>query len=142
MFTKSLKASALALSVATLFSVLPLSSAEAQYYHRRHHAGDAIAGGIIGGAIGGLAAGAIINANRPVYHPPIYSAPTYSTPVEVAPAYVEQTGPYLQKRPIYWARSGLARASDLEVAPSCYMSRQRIWLDRYTYTHRYTRVCD
>jgi hypothetical protein len=132
MFRKSLKVSALALSVATVFSVLPMSSAEAQYYHRRNHTGEALAGGVIGGVVGGLAAGALLNANRPVYHPP----------VEVAPSYVEDTGPYLRKRPVYWTRPALVREPDLEVVPTCYMSRQRVWLDRYTYTHRYSRVCD
>jgi hypothetical protein len=132
MFNQSLKASALALSVATLFSVLPLSSVEAQYYHRRHHAGDALAGGVIGGVVGGLAVNALINANRPVYHPPVYADPVY----------IEDTGPHLRRRPVYWARPGLARAPEMEVVPSCYMSRQRVWLDRYSYTHRYTRVCD
>jgi hypothetical protein len=148
MFAKSLKVSALALSVVTFFSALPISSAQAQYY-RRNATGDAIAGGVIGGVVGGLATGALLNANRPpVYGAPVYGAPVYGEPVygEPAPSYHAPTyhseGPYLRERPVYWARPGLARSPDLEVVPSCYQQRQRIWLDRYTYTHRYTRVCD
>jgi hypothetical protein len=136
MVIKSMKLSALALAATTFFAVLPVSQAEAQY-HRRH-AGDALVGGLVGGAIGGLAAGAIISANRPVYPAPVYVAP----PVAVEPSYVEETGPVYRKRPVYWARPSIERAHDIEVVPSCYMQRQRIWLDRYTYTHRYTRICD
>jgi hypothetical protein len=141
MVMKSIKLSALALAATAFFAVFPLSEAEAQY-HRRH-AGDALVGGVIGGAIGGLTAGAIISANRPVYHPPVYApAPVYHAPVAVEPTYVEDVGPVYRKRPVYWARPAIQRAPDLEVVPSCYMQRQRIWLDRYTYTNRYTRICD
>jgi hypothetical protein len=69
---------------AALLSAAPVGSAEAQYYHRRHAPGHAIAGGIAGGILGGLAAGAIISATRPG---PVYAAP--------APVYVEPEPVYV-----------------------------------------------
>jgi hypothetical protein len=104
---------ALALSAATLLSALPLASAEAQWYPRRNHTGDAIAGGVVGGLLGGLAAGAIINSTQPrAYYPPV-AAP--------APIYVEP-------EPVY--------------VPTCHVVRRRVWLDDYAYTYRRERVCD
>ncbi len=104
---------ALGLSAATLLSALPLASAEAQWYPRRNHTGDAIAGGVVGGLLGGLAAGAIINSTQPrAYYPPV-AAP--------APVYVEP-------EPVY--------------VPTCHVVRRRVWLDDYAYTYRRERVCD
>jgi hypothetical protein len=68
---------------AALTTAAPISSAEAQYYHRRGNPGAAIAGGIAGGVLGGLAAGALLHATRP----PVYAAP--------APVYVEPEPVYV-----------------------------------------------
>jgi hypothetical protein len=117
MIRSVLKTSAHAVAAAMLFSSLPLSSAEAQYYYPRprNDAGAAIAGGVLGGLVGGLAAGAIVNSGRPnVYYPPV-----------AAPAPV-----YVQPEPVY------------EYVPSCRMERRTVWLDQYTYTHRSVRVCE
>lgn len=112
MTAKNLNRAALALAAATLLSALPLASAEAQYYPRRHHAGEAIAGGVVGGLLGGLAAGAIISAGRPSYYPPV-AAP--------APVYVEP-------EPVY--------------VPTCHIVRRKVWLDDYAYSFRRERVCE
>jgi hypothetical protein len=113
MTANALRASALTLAAATLLAALPLSSAEAQWYPRRNHTGEAIAGGVVGGVIGGLAAGAIINSGQPrVYYPPV---------AEPAPVYVEPEPHYV---------------------PSCYIVRRKVWLDSYAYTFRRERVCD
>jgi hypothetical protein len=48
----------------------------------------------------------------------------------------------LRKRPHYWFRPRVQKIADKEVVPSCYMKRERVWLDRYTYTNRYHRHCD
>lgn len=104
---------ALALAAATLLSALPLAGAEAQWHHRRHGAGPAIAGGVVGGLLGGLAAGAIIQSARPHYYPPVAEhEPIYAAPDE----------------PVH--------------APTCYILRRKIWLDDYAYTFRRERVCD
>jgi hypothetical protein len=125
--TKILRKGALVLTAATLLSALPLASAEAQYYpHRRHHGGEALAGGVIGGVIGGLAAGAIINSSRPSYAVPVYEEP--------APVYV-------RPRPFYRSYEPVHAQPDVEFVPVCHTERQRVWLDRYTYTHRTVRVC-
>lgn len=71
-------AAAVALGAA-LLPVLSIGGAEAQYYHRRHDPGAALAGGLVGGVLGGLAAGAIISSARPA---PVYAAPP---PVYAAP---------------------------------------------------------
>jgi hypothetical protein len=104
---------ALALSSAVILSSLPLASAEAQYYPRRNHAGEALAGGILGGVVGGLAAGAIINSARPA---PVYVAPP--PPV------------YVQPEPVY-----------VEPAPRCWVERRKAWVDDYAWTWRHVRVC-
>ena len=104
---------ALALAAAALFSALPLTSAEAQYYPRRHHSGEAIAGGVVGGLLGGLAAGALIQSTRPHYYPPVEApAPVYAAPPE--PVFV----------------------------PTCHIVRRKVWLDDYAYTFRRERVCE
>ncbi len=107
---------ALALGAAIL-SALPIASAEAQYYPRRHNPGAAIAGGIAGGLLGGLAAGAIINSTRPA---PLYAAP--------APVYMEPPPVYAAPEPVY--------------VPTCHIVRRKVWLDDYAYTFRRERVCD
>jgi hypothetical protein len=116
MFSLAFRRATLALAAATLLSMLPLASAEAQHYHRRGNAGAAVAGGVVGGLLGGLAAGAIISSARPAYAGPVYAAPP-------APVYVEP-------EPVY------------EHVPTCYIKRRKVWLDDYSYTFRHVRVCD
>lgn len=110
-----------ALAGAALLSAVPLASADAQYYPRRHHGGEALAGGVLGGVLGGLAAGAIINSARP------------------APVYVEPEPVYTRPR-VYHRH--VTAYPDVEYVPACAMQRQRVWVDQYTWTHRYVRVCD
>ncbi len=110
-----------AIAGAVLLSALPIAPAEAQYYPRRHYGGEALAGGVLGGVIGGLAAGAIINSARP--------APVYAEP---EPVYT---------RPRVYHRH-VSAYPDVEYVPACAMQRQRVWVDQYTWTHRYVRVCD
>lgn len=72
---------------------------------------------------------------------PHHAWPHYAQPVH---AYPHHAGPEdnLRKRSHYWFRPRVKKMADLEVVPSCYMKRQRVWLDRYTYTNRYHRHCD
>jgi hypothetical protein len=121
MTTFTLRQNVLALAGAALVSAAATLPAEAQYYPRRHHGGEALAGGVLGGVIGGLAAGAIIHSARP--------APVY---VEPAPVY---TRPRVHYRHV-------EAYPDVEYVPACAMQRQRVWVDQYTWTHRYVRVCD
>lgn len=109
------RAALLCLGVAVLASV-PVNSVEAQYYHRRSHAGHAIAGGFAGGLLGGLAAGAIISATR---------APVLAGP---APAYVDEPPVYAEPEPVY--------------VPTCHIVRRKVWLDAYAWTYRRERVCE
>jgi hypothetical protein len=113
MTANPIRRGALALSAATFLAMLAPSSADAQYYPRRHGAGEAVAGGVVGGLLGGLAAGAIINSTRPHYYPPVAEpAPVYAAPPE--PVYV----------------------------PTCHIVRRKVWLDDYAYTFRRERVCE
>ncbi len=74
----------------------------------------AILGGFGGGLLGGLAAGAILNAQRPVYAAPVYAAPY--------PVYVERPAP--------------------RHVPTCHFERRRVWLSPHEFTYRRVEVCD
>jgi hypothetical protein len=80
------------------------------------------------------------------YHPQPHGYPHHAPmPVHAAPyeAHPHQYGEdNLRKRSHYWFRPRVKKMADLEVVPSCYMKRQKVWLDRYTYTNRYHRHCD
>jgi hypothetical protein len=75
------------------------------------------------------------------HHGFAHAAPHYAQPAHAYPHHAGRED-NLRKRPFYWFRPGVKKMADLEVVPSCYMKRQRVWLDRYTYTNRYHRHCD
>jgi hypothetical protein len=106
------RAAPLALLAVAAAAALP-STAQADWRYGHRHRGGDVAAGLIGGlAAGALIGGALAAQPRGYYAPP---PPPYAV------------------RPTYYYR---------EPPVACYWTRQKVWLDSWTYQVRRVQVCE